>query len=67
MGHRAFAVGAGHVDGTETALGMAEVLHKADGVGDVGFVGCLPDAMVHGQGVEEVVEGFGVGHRKTFK
>ena len=67
VGHRAFAVGAGHVDGTEAALGVAEVLHEADGVGDVGLVGSLPDAVVHGQGVEEVVEGFGVGHKKTFK
>jgi hypothetical protein len=34
---------------------MAEMLHEADGVGDVGFIGSLPDAVVHGQTVEEVL------------
>jgi hypothetical protein len=55
MGDGAFAVGAGHMDGTEPLLGMAEMLHEADGVGDVGLIGSLPDAVVHGQTVEEVL------------
>jgi hypothetical protein len=55
MGDGAFAVGAGHMDGTEPLLGMAEMLHEADGVGDVGLICSLPDAVVHGQTVEEVL------------
>ena len=43
-------------------LGIAEVLHEGDCVGDVGLVGCLAYAMVHGQAVEEVVYGLLVGH-----
>lgn len=55
MGDGAFAIGSGNMDGAEATLGVAEVLHEGDCVGDVGLVGCLAYAMVHGQAVEEVV------------
>ena len=62
VGDGAFAVGASHMDASELPFGIAEVLHKLHRISDVGLIGRLPDAVVHGQGIEEVFEGLLVGH-----
>ena len=49
VGDGAFAVGAGHVDGAELALGVAEGLHHVNGGLDVGLIGSSADAVVHRQ------------------
>ena len=56
------AIGACHMDATKLLLRVAEVLHKVDGVGNVSLISCLPNAVVHRQAVEEIVESLLVSH-----
>lgn len=66
MTNRAFSIGARNVYGGKCALRIAKVAAKFQGIGEIFFVGCRTDAMIHGQLGIHILERLTVVHTWRF-
>lgn len=59
---RAFAVGAPHVNGRESGMGLTEVCTQRQRIGQVFFIGRRANALKHWQLLVQIIERGGKGH-----